>query len=971
MQALPKSQRARSFVNDRPATRIDFWTILDLLANRWPWLALGTALCGLAALLAAARFIRPKFTATAQLLRYETPGVSDFFKSGAPMSSETFAGLIRAPDLLRRVGEKAVPPLPPEALAKQIKVDPDAESDLVNVALAARTPQQAVALLNIYLTNAVLYLRDLQAQEVRRAADSYLGRQVGQMDQDIADLDKEFRALAMPPQITNKVVQIGGQLNQLSRSLAGLPRASPVVAMETERLNLALGELTGLLSKYTEIHPLVRQKEAEVQALKAQIAADSTNTLLPSADAAIAAASAVPPPAPVLNPEVDIIRAKLLSLEEGRVQLVNRQREAEQYVANPPGVARIFAPATFNNLHSGHRRLKVAIAGMVGAFLGLAVSLILVVLTEVVDGRLKTAEDVRRVTQLPVLTTLGDMPNMDDQARSQWAFRTWTMLQGRLAPTAHHGLVCGFTSSSGGEGRSTWIRLLAEAASLTGFRVLTVAAQQSNGEGRPGAHHACDLLPEALQAKEPGETLAARNIDALSSPAQITDRLTDPNSQPVVHIPLPGWVWNRERRQQWHEALNQWRKIENIVILVELPPADVPETVLLGSSLPNLVWLAQSGEAQASRTREQLETLRHARCNLVGAVFNRETTRSLKKRFPRWITCLSMLALLGRQDAQAQASNAPPVAASQTNLSFSIVHPWQRAAWQEHLTLGPGDILNFGLFGQPEMAVQEVAVGPDGRVSFLEAQDVLATGLSVDELRARLDEELCKYHRAPHTLVTPVAFRSKKYFMLGKVMVKGAYVLDRPLTVLEAIARARGFENGLVDRSVVDLADFSRSFLARNGKRTPLNFERLFESGDLSQNLPIEPGDYIYIAAASVQEVYVVGEVRLPGPVAYTPSQTVIAAITARGGFTDRAYRSRVLVVRGSLNQPESFAIDTAAIASGKTTDFRLQPKDIVYVSPRPFVRIEELSDLAITAFIQGLITAWVDTKVVKPFITQ
>ena len=84
-------------------------------------------------------------------------------------------------------------------------------------------------------------------------------------------------------------------------------------------------------------------------------------------------------------------------------------------------------------------------------------------------------------------------------------------------------------------------------------------------------------------------------------------------------------MWNRERRQQWHEALDHWRKIENIVILVELPPADMPETVLLGSSLPNLVWLAESG-ADAASTRDQMETLRHARCNLVGAVLNRETS---------------------------------------------------------------------------------------------------------------------------------------------------------------------------------------------------------------------------------------------------------------------------------------------------------------------------------------------------------
>ncbi len=204
--------------------------------------------------------------------------------------------------------------------------------------------------------------------------------------------------------------------------------------------------------------------------------------------------------------------------------------------------------------------------------------------------------------------------------------------------------------------------------------------------------------------------------------------------------------------------------------------------------------------------------------------------------------------------------------------------------------------------------------------------------------------------------------------MLGKVMVKGAYVLDRPLTVLEAIARAKGFENGLVDRSVVDLADLSRSFIARGGKRLPLSFEKLFESGDLSQNISVEPDDYIYIAAVNVQEVYVVGEIRLPGPVTYSPGETLIAALTARGGFTERAYRGRVLVVRGSLGSPERYAINTADIVKGTMPDFELEPKDIIYVSPRPFARVEELADLATTAFIQGLITAWVDVKVVKPF---
>ena len=37
--------------------------------------------------------------------------------------------------------------------------------------------------------------------------------------------------------------------------------------------------------------------------------------------------------------------------------------------------------------------------------------------------------------------------------------------------------------------------------------------------------------------------------------------------------------------------------------LVELPPGDVPESVLLGSNLPNLVWLASSGKARFAGCR--------------------------------------------------------------------------------------------------------------------------------------------------------------------------------------------------------------------------------------------------------------------------------------------------------------------------------------------------------------------------------
>jgi protein involved in polysaccharide export with SLBB domain len=619
-----------------------------------------------------------------------------------------------------------------------------------------------------------------------------------------------------------------------------------------------------------------------------------------------------------------------------------------------------------------------------------------------------------------VLTTLADLDGMKENARTQWAFRTWTLLQGRLSRSQNHGLVCGVTSSTEGEGRSTCISMLAEAASLAGFRVLTIATRPSTSN-LESPH---DLDEEALNnhsemnANENAKPASngALTSSVLTTPSQVTDKLTDPNARPVVHIPLPGWVWNLERRKQWRDALAHWRQIENLVIFVELPPASVPESVLLGANLPNLLWLTDSGKADAAETRVQLETMRNAHCNLVGAILNREPSRPFRSYFPRWLTCMALFLTLGLAVARAQTppnasptptlppdanpqptatdtnttlltepnantqpditdtnttllTEPPPTATASetdTHYSFSVVDPSQRAEWEKNLTLGPGDVLSFSLYGEPNLSRAEITIGPDGRVSFLEAQDVLASGLTVDQLRHRMDDALGKFRRSPHTIIIPAAYHSKKYYVLGKVVQRGVYTLDRPTTVLEALARAKGIENGQVDYDVVDVADLKHAFLMRHNKRIPVDFEKLFGSGDLSQNVQIEPGDYLYFPSADVKQVYVLGEVSLPGAVTYRPGMTMLGAISARGGFDQKAYKSHVLVVRGSLNHPETFVAGLGT-TSDTMHDFKLEPNDIIYVTWRPFYRGEELLDLAATAFVQAAVSGWVGEEVVKP----
>ena len=196
-----------------------------------------------------------------------------------------------------------------------------------------------------------------------------------------------------------------------------------------------------------------------------------------------------------------------------------------------------------------------------------------------------------------------------------------------------------------------------------------------------------------------------------------------------------------------------------------------------------------------------------------------------------------------------------------TRQLFATSSPESRANWQKRLTLGPGDTLNFSLYNQPETAKRDVVIGPDGRVTFLQAEDVAATGLTIDELRAQFDTELGKFYSGARTIITPGTYRSKKYYLLGAVARKGVFQLERPTTMIEAIARAGGLETGMFEQNTVELADLSHSFVMRGGKRLKVDFVKLFQQGDLSQNVPLEPDDYIYFPSSSANQIFVVGAV--------------------------------------------------------------------------------------------------------------
>lgn len=935
------------------------WLQLAAAAGRhWSWILIATVL-GVAIGTGVGRKLwSTSYTATAQLVRYDTPDPELF--QPRPINPATLVGMVNSPEVRARVGARLTPAISGDEVARRVRIMPVATTELVNVQVTAPDSTTAATEANIYAEEAVKFTQEMQARDAREAA-SYLQHSLDNIDRQLEAVNKRFQAIGDAPAATT-----------------GRPATSTLAG----RLEDARLELADLQARYTDLHPLVQMQQARVAALERQVrpAAAPAAKATPATEAAANGTAAKVDPNAEAVGDVEMLRERARSFEVEHRTTANRLEITQLLAQNPPGHFKLFSPAEAARSEQNSPGIKIA---LFAAFLGLCGFCLGVVggmTDEAMDRRLRTPEDVRHVTQLPVIARLGPIGKMTMEQRASWAFRTWTALQSRMSMTPNHGLVCGITASSSGEGRSTWIRMLADAANKCGFRVVVLTTRPGDAATDPSRRTEARPAPaEAAAATRfrtaRGEVKAAEPVlveettlsDALlGDPEQAANQIFTDEGTSVVHIPLPGWVWDLDHRKEWLNSINAWGSQENVVVLVELPPASTPEAVLLAQNLPNVVWLAEAGKADALETRRQIETLRLAKVHLVGAVMNRSNGTPIEERFARWVPAPAMAALaIGFLMFGLPATGVAQDESVPSPAAFSVVSPDQRAAWQKELTLGPGDVLRVALYGDLANTRTEVTVQPDGRVSFLEARDVVAAGLTVDQLRAELDRHLGEYHRSARTMITPVAFRSKKYHMLGLVSQRGAFTLDRPMTVIEAVARARGFETGASTGDVTELADLSHAFLIRNGQRQQVDFARLFNSGDLSQNIAVEPGDYFYFPPANLREVYVLGEVARPGPASVNAESTTLRAVATRGGFTDKAWRGKVLVVRGSLADPKPLVVNLSEVLAGKAADITLEPHDIVYVSARPWWKAEDLLDEAARAFTQGFVVYWTSDKVI------
>lgn len=328
---------------------------------------------------------------------------------------------------------------------------------------------------------------------------------------------------------------------------------------------------------------------------------------------------------------------------------------------------------------------------------------------------------------------------------------------------------------------------------------------------------------------------------------------------------------------------------------------------------------------------------------------------------------IGFLALLAAGCQQPKPPSAAftsmqPAAITLSEVTFTnkIEPVWLQPPTQPY-TLGPGDKVEITVIGEPTSRITTV-VGPDGRIYFNLLNGIDVWGLTLDEARARLEDGLAKYLKErPQLSLVLRDVESKQIWILGRVQAPGVYPLATPMTLLEAMSRAGGtislsaFRQEEASGASDELADLRRSFILRDGRRLPVDFVRLLQQGDLSQNVYLQAGDFVYLPTASTKEVYVLGAVTQPRAVPYREGLTVAGAVASVYGTITGAYMHHVTVVRGSLQHPEVAVVDYKNVLRGDAPDLALKPGDIVYVPFSPYRYLYRYAQLAIDTFVSSV----------------
>lgn len=269
--------------------------------------------------------------------------------------------------------------------------------------------------------------------------------------------------------------------------------------------------------------------------------------------------------------------------------------------------------------------------------------------------------------------------------------------------------------------------------------------------------------------------------------------------------------------------------------------------------------------------------------------------------------------------------------------------------------VGAGDMLNITVWDHPELTIPQagqrsakeagIQVHQDGTIFYPYVGKVPVVGRHVTEIRQEITRRLSRYIKDPQVDVSVAAFRSQRVFVSGAVnSPRTIFVTNVPTTLIDAINASGGMTTNADWRSVT-----LTSTLDGNLIEETLDLSALYQRGILSQNRLLKPNDVLHVPRNDALKVFVMGDViKAKIQPIDRSGLTLDEALKKVGDINETtADASGIFVLRAS--DAPSRLVDVYQLDASVgpmlilTSQFRLEPMDIVYVTATPIDRWNKL----------------------------
>ncbi len=308
------------------------------------------------------------------------------------------------------------------------------------------------------------------------------------------------------------------------------------------------------------------------------------------------------------------------------------------------------------------------------------------------------------------------------------------------------------------------------------------------------------------------------------------------------------------------------------------------------------------------------------------------------KRSPMLFAILLSLAVSALVQAQEQ-----PSAPSASGPVFSQPPSVDNQGIRNYL-LGPGDVIDVRVFGQPDLSAM-VEIDSDGNVSslpFLEAP-IPAKCRTEKALQKDIAVAYARYIKNPQVSVRISERKSRQpATVFGAVRQPTRVLMQRKVRLNELIASSGGFTeraSGTIqilhtEPVMCPQPGEEADAAPIDGTKIPLQIVKISElrAGLPQANPVIRPGDILQVTEAKT--IYVTGSVFSPQGIFLRDQLTLSRALAMVGGVRQEAKVREVKIYRqqpGAQTQ-ETIVVDYAAIKKNKKPDVFLQAFDVIEV---------------------------------------